>query len=838
MDKEQFLQLARNNSWVGVDFILRYQNPNYLGISEFQKEIHRTIDKVKESISLAKQGTIPWEEVKNTALIHIPRGHGKTSHLLGRILWELGKNPNHKIKIVCETDNNARKRIIFIQHHILENKHLHLLFPHLKPAESGLWNNLQLYVERNIITVDPSVEGSGILSSSTGGRASILFCLTPEAQVCTRKGWVSGASLEENTEILVYDPNTKEVFFEKPKNIIKFEKKKKAVYFEELDLLCTEDHKFLCIIDDEQKILTAKEIYEVIKSGKEVKIPVGGYKKTKEFPKTISLFINKGSVIKLLSDEFAFLQSLLYFHSYSLKNNIYFRPTYAYESLKIFQWLRNLFPIKKYSLSDNEIIIDSKNLNTFVLDFIQSKNKFLQTENLIYGDFKDAASFLAGLDYAGNFEKFNKCLISHGYRKISFKTKKYEHLLKYNPIFIKRSSRTFNEIIDLLAYCAAITNTCVIRHGDVCLELNKDEYITLKKLPKLRRKKSIWWCVTTSTGFFICKTPKTVFVTGNCDDPIGMHNALIYPENARKAEEAFNSNWLPMLEDDGYVIIAYTVWTENDFPYKMETNCSSCLVYKNLVDEDLTPVWPEKFPQGKLKQIKEKIGSTAFARGYQGKPSSDKDTIFKKEAILNSISTDLYLGQPLNKENVVTFVGVDLAISSKKSAKNTAIVVVQVDTQTGKKHLVDIIVDQFTSIETAQKIIEVATKYKPNAIYVENNAYQQALLEWVDVIDKNRVTAGLIEGYYTGAQKFNPFTGLPALAAEFEFGSWVIHKTDHEYDKNCNCPFCLCITEFLSFPFGKTSDIVMATFFAREAYKDHIGEDSICDIKFIKLDNQ
>ena len=40
------------------------------------------------------------------ALVELPRDHGKSTQVCGRILWELGRNPALRVKIICATDDD------------------------------------------------------------------------------------------------------------------------------------------------------------------------------------------------------------------------------------------------------------------------------------------------------------------------------------------------------------------------------------------------------------------------------------------------------------------------------------------------------------------------------------------------------------------------------------------------------------------------------------------------------------------------------------------------------------------------------------------------------------
>ena len=68
------------------------------------------------------------------ALIELPRDHGKSFQLCGRLLWELGRNPGLRVKVVCATEAVAAERSRFLRDAIAKNPHLRLVFPRLRAA--------------------------------------------------------------------------------------------------------------------------------------------------------------------------------------------------------------------------------------------------------------------------------------------------------------------------------------------------------------------------------------------------------------------------------------------------------------------------------------------------------------------------------------------------------------------------------------------------------------------------------------------------------------------------------------------------------------------------------
>jgi len=108
------------------------------------------------------------------ALIELPRDHGKSVQVCGRILWELGHKPGLRVKLVCATDALAAERSRFLRDTIETNARLRLVFPLLKPGQS--WSADVFTIQRLHETIGPSVAAFGIGSGATGARADLLVC--------------------------------------------------------------------------------------------------------------------------------------------------------------------------------------------------------------------------------------------------------------------------------------------------------------------------------------------------------------------------------------------------------------------------------------------------------------------------------------------------------------------------------------------------------------------------------------------------------------------------------------------------------------------------------------
>jgi len=109
-------------------------------------------------------------------MIIAQRGSAKSTTLLARILYELGRNPNTCFKYVCANDNKAIDRLNFLRKNIIANERYHRVFPHVQPEELLEWTKHKATIQRSAGTgiQDASVECSSVDRGGTGGRCHIL----------------------------------------------------------------------------------------------------------------------------------------------------------------------------------------------------------------------------------------------------------------------------------------------------------------------------------------------------------------------------------------------------------------------------------------------------------------------------------------------------------------------------------------------------------------------------------------------------------------------------------------------------------------------------------------
>ena len=317
------------------------------------------------------------------------------------------------------------------------------------------------------------------------------------------------------------------------------------------------------------------------------------------------------------------------------------------------------------------------------------------------------------------------------------------------------------------------------------------------------------------------------------DDIIDFRNAFVYPENLKKIEQAVKENWLNILSEDGYFVAIYTAWTKDDVTLKMEKQSDLYYVYKRVIDDDLNPIWEAKYNREALLKKREEIGEEAFARQFQGKIVVNRSNLFNKRSIEACKDPNIEFGE--YPDNCLFFTGVDLGHRKKDKSPRTVIFTLAV-TEDGKRLPVSIIAGNFSPTETGQLIINEFLKYHPEVIKVENNGYQESILDIISLIDPSLSLP--VEGCFTGSQKNDIRVGLPSLATEFDRKLWIIPaKNLDQHPQNCDCGLCLWLKELESYPQGLT-DTVMASWFALQGVRQVLGTDTAYNVRVIEYSEE
>lgn len=159
---QRLVELARagNVDAFGA-FVLRDEAGGHIDISPLHKSWTRFVD-------------YAWERDKYAGILSAWR-HGKS--LLGTIrlaLWEIGKNPEIRVRIICADDDEAILRVAAIQRFLTSPEYL-AVFPHIRPSSVAEVTKHRMFVERKSLGPDPTLQAAGVFTSEAGGGNDLIL---------------------------------------------------------------------------------------------------------------------------------------------------------------------------------------------------------------------------------------------------------------------------------------------------------------------------------------------------------------------------------------------------------------------------------------------------------------------------------------------------------------------------------------------------------------------------------------------------------------------------------------------------------------------------------------
>ena len=300
------------------------------------------------------------------------------------------------------------------------------------------------------------------------------------------------------------------------------------------------------------------------------------------------------------------------------------------------------------------------------------------------------------------------------------------------------------------------------------------------------------------------------------DDVCDERNTLTYPKMRDQIKRIFSDVWLNVLEPWGICIVLGTPWHQDDlYGYIQDELKDEFLIVKDVIPKTLEPIWPEKMTKEWLIKKRNELKEKAFARAYFCEPISKDEVLFDFDTLEFCKTKGQQVGAQLGKkiEGARYFAGVDLASRLTSGSSRTCIFTVAL-LPDGTRVPVEVVVGHFTGPQTARLIIDRYNEWKHDLIFVENNSYQQTLLQWISDLGHSLP----IEGYYTGEKKYNLNFGVPSLAIEFQNGMWAFPDTSN-HPSDCTCGFCTFLQELSEYPIGKNDDTIMAALLAKEAIR-------------------
>ena len=159
-------------------------------------------------------------------------------------------------------------------------------------------------------------------------------------------------------------------------------------------------------------------------------------------------------------------------------------------------------------------------------------------------------------------------------------------------------------------------------------------------------------------------------------------------------------------------------WAYDDLVSWIEANEPLVAVYKRAAVEHDRPIWPESFSLDTLNQILETQGPRIYSAQYMNAPCHEDARSFDP-------SWFRYIDSPPTVP-VRTYVALDPAISKKKHADRTAIVVVGVDADRNY-YVLDVRSNRWGVDELIDQLFEVVRTWRPQKVAIESLAFQKVL---------------------------------------------------------------------------------------------------------------
>lgn len=135
-------------------------------------------------------------------------------------------------------------------------------------------------------------------------------------------------------------------------------------------------------------------------------------------------------------------------------------------------------------------------------------------------------------------------------------------------------------------------------------------------------------------------------------------------------------------------------------------------------------LWPELYPKERLQRIRKEYAEMGlldvYGQEYLNDPIDDSTAIFRRQDMLP-------MGPKDHEARKVYYVGIDLAISEKKKAAYTAMVVGGVD-EKGGLHIVDVRRGHWDSVAILDELYSIQKRWKPALFRFEEENIARSIL--------------------------------------------------------------------------------------------------------------
>lgn len=213
------------------------------------------------------------------------------------------------------------------------------------------------------------------------------------------------------------------------------------------------------------------------------------------------------------------------------------------------------------------------------------------------------------------------------------------------------------------------------------------------------------------------------------DDVVNDKNAQTAGERD-KVFRKITQDIFQLLPPTGRIWVLHTPWNDDDAHARLLAQHEEVLrqgmdsewaTFIRYVDDDLTPVWPEKWDESHLRKRYNLVGPRAFAVGFQGVTASDEDFVFDRIQYYDSETF------APTARHLRSFVAIDPAFTDKTYSDFTAMVAGWVD-EDGQVYVHDAQQGRYKDHLLIEEICNFVEKHQAEYVIVEQAGGGQRLL--------------------------------------------------------------------------------------------------------------
>jgi hypothetical protein len=314
------------------------------------------------------------------------------------------------------------------------------------------------------------------------------------------------------------------------------------------------------------------------------------------------------------------------------------------------------------------------------------------------------------------------------------------------------------------------------------------------------------------------------------------------------------------LSKKSQVIMLANAFHPDDFAHELARSGWLSKKYP-VLDEHGNSNSPTRWPMSRIEKVRdEELGPTEFARMMLCQARADEDARFQKKWIdackkrglgyslfkslreaVDFIGDDYWQRKGLEwawgtpdpfPPGFCVFTGVDLGVSKKDAADPTVLFTFLLWPD-GTRQILDVRRGRWQSPQIIRNVVDVWRRYG-TMFFVENNAAQQYLVEWLAEDYPNIV----VRGFRTGVNKHNRAYGVESIASELERAKWLVPCGVRAVNGQLQLVMAPVLQiweqELLYYsPDGHTGDCLMAQWIGREAARAWNGVRRTAEVRVV-----